>query len=273
MRTSILFALGFLLFAGLGAPAQAQMSSGASAIENPERIIPFAKQVERALAERGAHVALVSRMGRDPKLMPEGVGDYTHVGIWIYSEMTTEDGRKVNGYAVHNLYQVAGEENRSELVQDFPAEFFASVFELRAGIVIPTPELQEEILRVVQSPTYEKLHVPAYSVVANPYDWRYQNCTNFVMNILVAAIYDTDDRAEITRHLKAYYEPQPVRLSGITRTVGSLFVAGFATSDHAGGVLRTSTFDSIERFLTRYDLAEAVLEITEEGTVEKLAQR
>lgn len=273
MRMSILFALGLFLFGSLGAPAYAQMSSGASTIENPERVIPFAKQVERTLAERGARVALVSRMGRDPKLMPEGIGDYTHVGIWVYSEMTTEDGRKVNGYAVYNLYQVEGEEDRSELVQDFPAEFFAAVFDLKAGIVIPAPELQEEILRIVQSPSYEKLHVPAYSVVANPYDWRYQNCTNFVMSILVASIYGTDDRAEITRHLKEYYEPQTVRLSGITRTVGALFVPGFATSDHAGGPLRTSTFDSIGRFLTTYELAEAVLEITEEGAVEKFAQQ
>ncbi len=100
------------------------MSSAASAIETPERVIPFAKKVERELGQRGALVAIVSRMGRDPKQMPDGIGDYTHVGIWVYSEMTAADGRKVNGYAVYNLYQVAGDEGRSELKQDFPAEFF-----------------------------------------------------------------------------------------------------------------------------------------------------
>ena len=135
--------------------------------------------------------------------------------------------------------------------------------------MIPTPEVQAEILRVLNSKTYADLHVPAYSVVANPYDWQYQNCTNFVMSVLVAAIYGTDDRAEITRHLRAHYEPQTVKLSGITRAVGSIFVDGFATADHKGGPLRTSTFDSIVRFLTTYGMAQAVLEVTEEGIVEK----
>ncbi|MDZ4380520.1 MAG: DUF2145 domain-containing protein [Parvibaculum sp.] len=269
MMKRILFACGLMLLGLAAAPANAQMSSAASAIETPERVIPFAKKVERELGQRGALVAIVSRMGRDPKQMPDGIGDYTHVGIWVYSEMTAADGRKVNGYAVYNLYQVAGDEGRSELKQDFPAEFFASVFDLKTGIVIPTPEVQAEILRVLNSKTYADLHVPAYSVVANPYDWQYQNCTNFVMSVLVAAIYGTDDRAEITQHLRAHYEPQTVKLSGITRAVGSIFVDGFATADHKGGPLKTSTFDSIARFLTTYGMAQAVLEVTEEGVVEK----
>src|SRR3990167_914403 len=259
MISRILFALTLTLavFTANAEPASAQASSAAGTIEAPKKVIPFAKKVERELAERGALVAIVLRMGRDPKQMPDGIGEYTHVGIWVYSEMTAADGSKVNGYAVYNLYQTEEDAGRSKLVQDFPAEFFGSVFDLKTGIVIPTPEVQAEILRVLNSQTYEKLHVPAYSVVANPYDWQYQNCTNFVMSVLVAAIYGTDDRAEITQHLRAYYEPQTVKLSGITRAVGSIFVDGFATADHKGGPLRTSTFDSIARFLATYGMADA----------------
>ena len=274
MISRIFFALVFSLavFTVKAEPANAQASSAAGTIEAPEKVIPFAKKVERELAERGALVAIVSRMGRDPKQMPDGIGEYTHVGFWVYSEMTAADGSKVNGYAVYNLYQTEEDAGRSELVQDFPAEFFGSVFDLKTGVVIPTPEVQMEILRVLNSPAYEKLHVPAYSVVANPYEWRYQNCTNFVMNVLVAAIYGTEDREEITGHLRAYYEPQQVKLSGITRAFGSVFVDGFATSDHEGGALRTSTFDSIARFLTRYGMADAVLEVTEDEVKEKLTE-
>ncbi len=274
MTTRILFAfmLTLALFTANAGPATAQASSAAGTIEAPEKVIPFAKKVERELAERGALVAIVSRMGRDPKQMPDGIGEYTHVGIWVYSEMTAADGSKVNGYAVYNLYQTEEDAGRSTLVQDFPAEFFGSVFDLKTGIVIPTPEVQAEILRVLNSPAYGKLHVPAYSVVANPYDWRYQNCANFVMSVLVSAIYGTDDRAEITGYLKAHYEPQQVKLSGVTRAFGSIFVDGFATSDHEGGPLRTSTFDSIVRFLTTYGMAEAVLEVTEDEVTEKLTE-
>ncbi len=272
MMKRILFACG-LLFCGLATvPAQAQMSSGASTIEAPERVVPFAKKVERILAERGAVVALVSRMGRDPDDMPEGTGDYTHVGIWVYSEVTAPDGGKVNGYVVYNLYQTEEDSARSELVQDFPVEFFGAVVDLKAGIIIPSAELQMEILRVLKSPTYRKLHVPAYSVVANPYEWRYQNCTNFVMDVLVAAIYDTGSRVEISQRLREYYEPQTVRLSGLLRVAGSIFVPGFAMADHHGGPLRTSTFGSIARFLTKYEMAEAILEVSEGGVTEPGAE-
>ena len=137
MLKRILLALTFLLGA-MSAPAYAQMSSAAGVVEAPERVIPFAKKVERALAERGAVVALVSRMGRNPAQMPDGVGDYTHVGIWVYTEVTAADGRKVNGYAVDNLYQTEADAGRSGLVQDFPVEFFGSVFDLKAGVVIPS---------------------------------------------------------------------------------------------------------------------------------------
>ena len=92
------------------------------------------------------------------------------------------------------------------------------------------------------------------------------------MNVLVAAIYGTDDRAEITEHLKAYYEPQQVKLSGVTRAFGSIFVDGFATSDHEDGALKTSTFDSITRFLVTYGMAEAVLEVSEGEVKEKLTE-
>jgi len=259
--------LALALTFGLAAPAAAQMSSGAATVQSPERAIPFAKQVERALAERGAAVAIISRVGRDPRHMPDGVGEYTHVGLWVYSEIETADGRKVPGYVAWNLYQKDDNPNRSHLVEDFPAEFFGEVFELKAGVVIPTPELQAELLRVIASPAYRDLHVADYSVVANPFEWRYQNCTNFVMALLTTAIYGTEDRREISQHLRAHYEPRPVALNGLVRAAGSVFVDGFATSDHRGAPLRTSTFGSIADFLKRYDLAAVELEITEAGIV------
>lgn len=263
----------FLLMAGLATPAAAQMSSAAAGeVENIERVVPFAKKVERELGQRGAVVAIVARMGRDPDQMPDEVGKYTHVGIWVYSEVTAADGRKVNGYAIYNLYQNADDNGRSSLVQDFPVEFFGRVFDLNAGIIVPTPEVQQELLRVVTSPGYEKLHVPAYSVVANPYEWRYQNCTNFIMAVLVSAVYGTSDRKDISGYLRAYYEPSDVGIGGVTRVLGSLFVDGFATSDHRGGELRTSTYDSIASFMTQYGLADAVLEVTEEETIVRMSR-
>lgn len=74
---------------------------------------------------------------------------------------------------------------------DFPVDFFAGVQKLKAGIVIPTPELQRRLLATIQSDVYRDLHVPAYSAVANPFTLEYQNCTEHTLDVLNAAIYQT----------------------------------------------------------------------------------
>jgi hypothetical protein len=256
--------LAVALTAGLALPAHAAMSSATDGtIRNPARVIPFAKKVETLLAERGAVVAIVARVGRDPKEMPNGI-TYTHVGIWVYSEITKPDGRKVPGYVAHNLYQNEKDNNRSELVDDLPVQFFGNVAELKSGIIIPKPELQVALLKQLASPGYKDLFVPNYSVVANPYSWRYQNCTNFVMANILAAIYGTSDKTEVTAHLRASYEPKAVPISGVVRALGPIFVDGFHTDDQDGAV-KTSTFESIAAFLQRYNLAEDVIEVREDA--------
>lgn len=254
----LILTLGLML--GLASPVYAG-STPSTTISNPDRVVPFAKKVERELAERGAHVAIVARVGRDPKDLPDGIS-YTHVAFWVYSEMTAEDGRKFNGYVAHNLYQRPENLDRSDLVTDFPAEFFGDVHELKAGIIIPNREMQARLLKSIDSENYRRLHVPNYSLVANPLSWRYQNCTNFVMAVIMEAIYGSADRKQITANMRAYYQPTPVALSGLETIFGPAFVDGFHTDDHKGPI-KTSTFESIGRFLNKYELAETVFEVTE----------
>lgn len=257
-------ALAIALMAGLAQPALAVGSSASDGtIHNPERVAPFTKKVETALAEHGALVAIVARVGRDPKEMPDGI-TYTHVAFWVYSEMTTDDGRKLNGYVAYNLYQDDDNGDRAHLVQDFPIQFFGNVAELKSGVIIPTPELQRVLLKQITSQRYKDLFVPDYSVVASPYSWRYQNCTNFVMANIVSAIYDTGDRDEITAHLQSFYAAKPVPVGGVVRAFAPIFVAGFHTDDQSGPI-RTSTFESITAFMQHYKLAEDVIEVREDA--------
>ncbi len=249
---------GFTLAAALPAAAS---SNAAGEIVNPEAVVPFAKKVERELAARGVRVAIVSRVGRDPASMPDGI-EYTHVALWVYSDITSDDGRTLRGYAVHNLYQLPDDASRSELVQDFPVDFFGQVYELRTGVIVPTPDLQARLLEVIASPAYARQHRPDYSVVANPFSRKYQNCTNFVLEVLMAAIYQTDDPRRIAANVKAYFKPQPVGLNGLERTFGPIFVGGFRTDDHDGRI-RTTTFGALERFLDGYGLLQERFEVTE----------
>lgn len=259
-KKALSLAAAALLAAGLSTQAEA----GSRQSENPvlpiEQVSAFADRVQVELAVRGAHVAIVSRVGRDPAELPDGIR-YTHVGLWVYSDITMEDGRTVRGYAVRNLYQRSGDLDVSDLVQDYPADFFAGAFSLDAGVIIPDPRLQAKLLEVLGSPTYEKLHNPNYSVIANPENDAYQNCTEHTLNLLMAALYDTDDLDRIKANIRAHFEPQAIDISPVKRLVGPLVMDGVAVGDQ-NGTIRTSTFTTIARFMASHELSEGTWRMT-----------
>ena len=168
----ILFLLIFSFTSSVYAHATGFSSASSQAGEkihfSTEQILKFAKKVEKTLAAKGARVAILARKGRPMSEMPEGM-NFTHTAFAVYSEITTGDGRKLLGYAIYNLYQQDKTPDVSDLVQDFPVDFFAGVAVLEAGIIIPSAELQKRLLEVIASPTYKTLHDPHYSVIANPY--------------------------------------------------------------------------------------------------------
>lgn len=224
-----------------------------------DKLIELSKKVERETAARGAIVAIISRVGRPASELPDGI-EFTHVGLAVYSNITLDDGRVIPGYAVYNLYQSDEIRNISYLLQDYPLDYYASVQELKAGIIIPTPELQKRLLKVIFSDTYKNLHNPRYSAVSNPYNTRYQNCTEFVLDVINAAIYETSDYRKIKANIEAYFESQRIAANPVKLLLGSIFKADITTSDHSGPVA-TATFWSIARYLERYGLADEVLTV------------
>jgi hypothetical protein len=242
-------------------------SSGSQAAEvlhfKPEEIVSFAKKVERTLAAKGARVALLARVGRPPSEMPEGM-HFTHVGLAVYSAITTQDGRTIPGYSIYNLYQNNDQPDVSELVQDFPVDFFAGVAKLEAGVLIPSATLQRRLLEVIASPTYAALHEPHYSVIANPYTLGRQNCTEFVLDVVNAAIYQTEDIRVIKANEKAYFVAQPVNVNPLKLILGALFSAEVSTSDQSGPPI-TATFERIGDYLTKYDSTSESFTLLQEG--------
>lgn len=238
--------------------------AGSSAAGNPflpaGEVATFANRVQHDLAARGANVAIVSRMGRDPAQMPDGIL-YTHVAFWVYSQITNADGSRGKGYRVYNLYQREGDLTVSDLVQDRPAEFFAGAQRLDAGIIIPDPKLQRKLLSVINSPNYAALHNRNYSVLANPRTDQFQNCTEHTLDVVMAAIYGTSDPAQIRANITAYFNPQVVEIGGLKRAFATVASAALTTQDH-GPVVATATFGSISRFMQDYGLTSEVYRIT-----------
>ena len=225
----------------------------------PEQIIAFAKKVEKNLAAKGARVAVLARMGRPLSELPEGM-HFTHVAFAVYSEITTSDGRKVPGYAIYNLYQQNDHPDVSELVQDFPVDFFAGVALLEAGIIVPSPELQARLLEVIASPAYKAMHDPHYSVIANPFTLGRQNCTEFVLDVINSAIYQTSDMKVIKANEKAFFVAQPVNVNPFKLMLGSMFSAEVSTSDQSGTPV-TATFEKVGDYLRKYDVGSQQLTV------------
>jgi len=232
-------------------PSQAQGTPTFAA----EQVIALAKRVEKALAQRGARVAIIGRIGRPPEQMPEGMY-YTHAAFAVYSDITTQDGRHLKGYATFNAYQSDAEPDTSSLVQDYPVDFYASVARLEAGVIVPSPELQRRLLEVIGSPTYAALHEPSYSAIANPYTLGRQNCTEFVLDVIQAAIYGTRDPRVIKAQSRQFFQGQTVHVSGFKLLLGSLFSREISLSDHPTLPPVTATFETLARYLQQYDQAE-----------------
>ncbi|TFL17127.1 DUF2145 domain-containing protein [Jannaschia formosa] len=260
---TILMALALLI------PAVVPGKAGAGSVEATAPVLPaaevaaFADAVQHDLAARGAGVAIVARTGRDPDDLPPGVR-YTHVAFWVWSAITRADGTEGRGYRVWNLYQRADDPTRSDLVQESPAEFLAGARRMEVGVIVPDPRLQAKLLRVIAGPDYARLHNPRYSVLANPADPRFQNCTEHTLHVLMAALYGTADRDRIHANVAAHFRPQPIELAGAKRLLAPLASGALTTADH-GGTVATATFGSIARFLQEHGLEEAVYRLTPQG--------
>jgi len=245
--------LAALFFGAPGAEAVSSQSGGESGYR-PEEIAAFAKKVERTLAAKGARVFIISRVGRPANELPPGI-HYTHTAIGVYSAIKTRDGQMVPGYTIYNLYQRAKQPDISDLVTDFPVDFFSGVYALKAGIIIPKPELQKRLLEVIGSEVYGKLHNSNYSAIANPFNSHYQNCTEYTLDVINAAVYQTDDVRRIKANEKAWFEPQPVEVNPVKMLFGSIFMPDIATSDHQGKV-KTATFTTIAKYMADYDMMQ-----------------
>lgn len=246
---AVVFAAGLAFGA---APAVAQDSSARAVVAHftAPQAADFSKQVERDLAAKGARVAMVFRTGRPRDKLPEGIA-YTHGALWVHRIIKTADGRSLNGYAVYNLYAGDGDNwsrTESRLIQDYPFDFTRGSAVDDVAVIIPSPEMQRRMLAVIDGPSYTRLHNPAYSLVANPWADKYQNCNNFMLNVVAAAAWETDDLQRIKTNLRAHYRPTVVKAGGLMRLFGPIADPRLRTDDQKGPI-RTATYESMSDFM------------------------
>jgi hypothetical protein len=211
-------------------------------------------------------VAMVFRSGRTRDHLPDGLA-YTHGAFWVMRQVQTASGETVNGYAVYNLYAGDGKQwptTQSRLIQDWPMDFVRASAVDDVAVIVPSPEMQRRILAVIDSPAYERLHNPAYALVANPWAGKYQNCTSFVLDVVAAAAWETDDQARVNLNLKAHFKPTVVKASGLTRLFGPIADARLRTDDQKGPI-RTAAYESLAGFMRDNALMQETYSLTFSG--------
>lgn len=241
--------------AGSTAKAQAQFSS--------DEITQFAKSVEKYAAVKGARAFIIGRMGRPASELPDGI-EFTHTAVAIYSAITLPSGETVKGYAIHNLYQKEEAPDRSELVVDYPVDFFWGAYALRAGIIIPSADLQQRLVTAYAAGVQHQVHQPAYSVLANPFNDQYQNCTEHTLNVINAAIYNTTDYTQLKANAQAHFQAQPIHINRVKLRLGSALMKELSMGDHKGKV-KTATFGSIGTYLAQNNLLKDAIIVEQDG--------
>ncbi len=200
----------------------------------------YGKTITQNLRANNVKAAIISRSGQPREKLPEGVM-FTHSAFFLYEPET-------DNYAVYNLYH--GEENRliSSLATDTPADFLRLLRERDAGLIIPTPEFQDTLADYIRSEKYGEVHQVDYSLISNPYDARFQNCNEYMLDSLAALVWDTKDISEIKARFKEMLRPSELKANFIRRHIGPLVDERLVMDDHDDKIW-TVTSQTLANFL------------------------
>ena len=224
-----------------------------------ERGMALAQQTAAALdaehAKSGTRVVVLGRAGQD--LTKYGLR-YSHLG-WAYK---TPEGpwrvvHKLNecGTAVGYLYR-----------QGLGEFFLDDLWRYEAVYAVPTPEVQQRLLAVLQDTGRTKAlqHRP-YSMVSYAWGRKYQQSNQWALETLALAMEPasvrTRDQAQAWLQFKGY-EPTTLKLGALTRMGGRVGSANSAFDDHPNDKrfsdrIETVTVDSVLAWLQRAQLASA----------------
>jgi len=265
-------ALLYLLSAFAIVPQAAAGSRQEAAIQHaPEDVAAFSKGLEKYAAAQGARAFILARKGRPQKDLPKGVW-YTHTAIAIYSNVQLSTGEIVQSYAIHNLYQNPENSAQSQLIVDYPIDFFWGAYALEAGIIIPNPQVQQALVELIANNQHTLLHNPRYSVLANPFNNEYQNCTEFTLDIVNAAIYNSTQIPQLKANARSHFIPQTIKMSRFKLFLGAALMDDVSIKDHKGKV-KTATFTSIANYMKQFQLASTVVVLDSELKVTQAKPR
>ena len=214
-----------------------------------DHLLRFAAVVREALARSGAQAALISRSGTD--LSRFGLR-YSHAGIAVADGLGTP-------WAVRQLYYACAE-GQPRLFDQGLAGFVGGGDNADEGylslLLLPPEAAAPLAAATLDKPLALGLLNARYSANAYPFSTRYQNCNQWVAELLAAATAGLAAREDAQAWLRREgYSPEPVRASVWLLAAGR-FVPWLHFDDHPvaqldAGSVQTSLPDSLEAFAMR----------------------
>lgn len=224
------------------------------------RLFTLAARIEQLLAASGRDSVLVSRSGTDLK---EFGLNYSHMGV------ASRDNPLV-AWGVTQLYYACKDGHSSLFDQgltDFVAEQRSDF--VRLSLVFLSPARSQQLHRMIVGDRAMALQLLAahYSANAFPFSTLYQNCNQWLIELMATAWSDTPllNRSEAQRWLmNNAYNPSRVRLPHWWFYMVPWFTSMLHNEDQPAalhGVYQVSTPEAIEDFIRGFDVEATRLEI------------
>ena len=221
-----------------------------------DRLLRTAAAVREVLDASGQSVALVARSGLN---LARFDIRYSHAGV---SLRASGDDKNHTPWSVRQLY-FACDEGRPRLYDQGLAGFLFGTDDPRIGyvsIVLLPPDAGAALERAALDRSRAlRLLAATYSANAYPYSLRYQNCNQWVAELLAAAWGGLDDDARLRERAQGWlasqgYAPRPVEVGSRWLMLAAAFIPWLHSDDHPDEDLsalryRTSLPASIEAFV------------------------
>jgi hypothetical protein len=194
-----------------------------------DRLLRFTAVVQEALSATGSDAVLISRSGLD---LSRFRIRYSHAAIaWKAADGT---------WSARQLYY-ACDEGQPRLYDQGLAGFVMGIDDSALGYVsiVALPSEAAQALRSAALDTPRAMHLLAarYSANAYPFSLRYQNCNQWVMELLAVAWGDLPDGDNLRERAQQWlreapYKPEPVDVGSHALIFASNFVPLLHLDDH-----------------------------------------
>lgn len=217
-----------------------------------DRLLVFAATVRSVLEASGQRAALIARSGLDLKRFDIR---YSHAGISLRASENAP-------WSVRQLYY-ACEERRPRLFDQGLAGFVSGTDDPSVGyvsiVLLPAEAAAPVEQAALDKPRALHLLAATYSANAHPFSLRYQNCNQWVTELLATAWGELPDGPDLRARAQAWltdahYAPPPVEVGSHALMFAGHFIPWIHFDDHSEDDryalrFRTSLPTSIEAFV------------------------